>query len=161
MQSYLAPGLKESVTSGKNIGTFAERPLSKGTVLAVFGGSVVTREGLAGFSPEDSTNCLQVASDLYLVPSPAGPGDHINHSCDPNAGILGQIILVAMRDISAGEEICYDYAMTDSTDYDEFVCACGTARCRGQITGSDYLRADLQERYRGYFSSYIQTIIGV
>ena len=31
-----------------------------------------------------------------------------------------------MRDILAGEELCFDYAMTDTNDYDEFVCACGT-----------------------------------
>jgi hypothetical protein len=46
--------------------------------------------------------------------------------------------------------------MTDSSDYDEFTCRCGTALCRGQVTGQDWRRPELQERYRGYFSPYLQ-----
>ena len=45
--------------------------------------------------------------------------------------------------------------MSDTNDYDEFVCACGTRRCRGLITGGDWKRPELQERYSGFFSSYI------
>ena len=51
----------------------------------------------------------------------------MNHSCDPNCGIVGAVLLVAMRDIEPGDEICFDYAMTDTDDYDEFECTCGTA----------------------------------
>ncbi|HMY16300.1 MAG TPA: hypothetical protein PKA58_08205, partial [Polyangium sp.] len=52
-----------------------------------------------------------------------------------NAGLDGQIVLRAMRGIVPGEEICYDYAMSDGSDYDEFECTCGTPDCRQQITG--------------------------
>ena len=40
----------------------------------------------------------------------------INHSCEPNVGFAGDIVLVAMRDISPGEELTTDYALFD--DYD-------------------------------------------
>ena len=60
-------------------------------------------------------------TDLFLASVPPfDPADFVNHSCDPNCGIVGAVLLVARRAIEAGEEICFDYAMTDSDDYDEF-----------------------------------------
>jgi hypothetical protein len=35
-------------------------------------------------------------------------------------------------------------------------CQCGTALCRGVITGHDWRQPDLQRKYRGYFSWYLQ-----
>ena len=64
-------------------------------------------------------------------------------------------MLVARRDIAPGEEICFDYAMSDTDPYDEFLCACGMEGCRGLITGADWKRPELQVRYRGWFSAYI------
>lgn len=87
--SYLSPGLRERGCP-KGVGTFAVEPFRKGAVLAVFGGDVLTREALEQCPPERKANSVQITADLYLVPSSVGPGDHINHSCDPNAGILGQ-----------------------------------------------------------------------
>lgn len=34
---------------------------------------------------------------------------YTNHSCDPNIGLQGQIVFVAMRDIAAGEELTHDW----------------------------------------------------
>ena len=71
------------------------------------------------------------------------------------AGIRGQITLVALRDIAVGEEITFDYAMSDGCDYDEFDCGCAARKCRGRITGEDGCKPELIERYRGYRSSYL------
>ena len=68
----------------------------------------------------------------------------------------GPIALVAMRRIQPGEEICYDYAMSDGSDYDEFGCLCGAANCRGSVTGNDWRSRDLWKRYRSHFSPYLQ-----
>ena len=65
-----------------------------------------------------------------------------------------------MRDIAPGEELCFDYAMTDSSDYDEFQCACGASSCRGVVRGDDWKRPELQDRYRGYFSTYLKKRMG-
>src|SRR5690606_15741605 len=75
---------------------------------------------------------------------------------DPNCGIKGQVSLVAMRNIHPGEEICYDYAMTDASAYDEFECACASEACRGRITGSDWMNEFLQKKYEQHFSAYIR-----
>jgi hypothetical protein len=61
-----------------------------------------------------------------------------------------------MRDISPGEEVTYDYCMTDA-DFDySFKCRCGSPRCRGLVTTKDWMKPALQREYKGYFSWYVQ-----
>ena len=80
-----------------------------------------------------------------------------NHSCEPNVGFGGNVVLVAMRDIAAGEELTTDYALFD--DYEGGMdCACGTPSCRRRIDGRDWQRRDVQERYRGWFHTKINTV---
>jgi hypothetical protein len=90
------------------------------------------------------------------VPRPIGEGDYVNHSCNPNAGLSGQIGLVAMRDIKIGEEVCFDYAMSDTMPYDEFNCGCGSKNCRRTVGGNDWQKPVLQKRYAGYFAPHVQ-----
>jgi hypothetical protein len=74
---------------------------------------------------------------------------------EPNVGFAGNIILVAMREVIAGEELTTDYALFD--DYDgQMTCRCNTASCRRVIDGHDWRRRDLQLRYHGYFSWYLE-----
>jgi hypothetical protein len=68
--------------------------------------------------------------------------------------LRGEITFVAMRDISAGEELTHDWALTDDDDY-AAECHCGASQCRGTLTGKDWQRSDLQQRYAGYFSAYL------
>jgi len=77
-----------------------------------------------------------------------------NHSCDPNLGLHGNIIFVALRDIRPGEELTHDWCMTDDDTY-ETECTCGSANCRRVLTGKDWQRPELQARYRGYFAAYL------
>jgi SAM-dependent methyltransferase len=138
-------------------GVFARQPVAAGELLVVWGGRAVTGAQLATLTGRERRHSLQVEEDLYLAPvGPPEPGDYVCHSCDPNAGLSGQIALVALREIAPGEEVCYDYAMSDGSDYDEFDCACGSSLCRGRITGDDWQRPELQARYAGYFSPYLQ-----
>ncbi|NJO91347.1 MAG: hypothetical protein HC831_22090 [Chloroflexia bacterium] len=66
----------------------------------------------------------------------------------------GQINYVAIRDIEPGEELCLDYAMAMTTNY-ELICNCGTDNCRGKITGEDWRNKKLQEKYGDYFAWFI------
>jgi SET domain-containing protein len=138
-------------------GVFARQPVQAGELLTVWGGQVVNLEQLRQLPESNQHHAVQVEEGLYLAPiGPGEPADYFNHSCSPNAGLRGQIALVAMRDIQPDEEVCFDYAMTDGTPYDEFECACGSAHCRQRITGDDWKKPDLWERYAGYFSPYLQ-----
>jgi hypothetical protein len=132
----------------------------RGEVVAAFGGHMVSGDVFADLPAARRSLSIQVADDLYLVgPEQPEAPDMVNHSCDPNCGILGSTVLVAMRPIAAGEELCYDYAMSDGSPYDEFACSCGTALCRGDITGEDWSRPELIRRYAGWFSAYLQARI--
>jgi SET domain-containing protein len=155
-QSWLTPFAEVRDAGAKGLGVFATRDIPAGTTVAGFGGHVVERTEFDLLEEELRTHSLQVDDRLYLVSLPPfAPADYVNHSCEPNCGIVGSLLLVAMVDVSAGEELCFDYAMTDTNDYDEFVCACGAPGCRRLITGGDWRLPELQERYRGYFSAYI------
>lgn len=157
--SHLSPKLEVSPFPEKGgYGIVAREPILKGELLVLWGGRTVTAEELDTSIPHFTQRVLQIEEGLYLFQpeETLEPADYFNHSCNPNAGFSGQISLVAMRDIEAGEEICFDYAMCDGSPYDEFICSCGAPNCRGNITGEDWKRPELWERYAGYFSPYLQ-----
>lgn len=149
----------EKRTSGiEGTGLFARATIAKGEVVVAKGGHLFDRATRDRLAEELGPAEIQVAEDLFLGPmrpeERAGSMMHLNHSCDPNVGILGQILFVAMRDIAPGEELVMDYAMMDDDDY-VMACHCGTRACRGRVSGQDWQRPELQRRYRGYFSSYL------
>jgi uncharacterized protein len=155
--SYLNPKCASGMFEEKGgCGIFAREPIKKNELLCLWGGKVVTEAEIDYNMKNLTQRVLQIDENLYfLTPEDLEPADCFNHSCDPNAGFTGQIGLISMRDIAAGEEICMDYAMCDSKPYDEFDCYCGSENCRGRVTGNDWQRADLQARYKSYFSPYL------
>ncbi len=155
--SYLSSKLEgRPKADGSGNGIFALEPIHKGELAAVFGGVVYEWDAFIHLPDLERSLCIQVEDRHFLVPRPIGEGDYVNHSCNPNAGLSGQIGLVAMRDIKIGEEVCFDYAMSDTMPYDEFNCGCGAATCRGTVGGNDWQRPELQKRYAGYFSPHVQ-----
>ena len=90
------------------------------------------------------------------LPDEPEPGDMVNHSCDPNCGLTGQIVVVALRPIEVGVQLTFDYAMCDGYPEVLFDCECGSTSCRGQVTGDDWRIPELQSRYCGYFSPYLE-----
>ena len=156
---YCAPGLQVRPLPRKNgLGVFALRPFAAAELLAVWGGRIITEEQLLMLPEPDRWYVLQVEDDLHLATdlNEVGAADYINHSCEPNAGMEGQISLVALRAIAAGEEICFDYAMAEGCAALEFDCACGSPLCRGRLRADDWRRPELQRRYRGHFSPFLQ-----
>ena len=72
--------------------------------------------------------------------TPDNPARFVNHSCHPNCeaqGIAGQIWLVAVRPIRAGEEITFNYGY-DLENCREHPCHCGAANCVGFIVAEEY-----------------------
>ncbi|MEY2581522.1 MAG: uncharacterized protein QOE09_1371 [Ilumatobacteraceae bacterium] len=154
--SYLTPKARPTATPGKGYGSVASEPIAAGEVVAAFGGRCVTRDEFELLPASQQVRSLQIDENLYMAGAPEPePADFINHSCDPNCALSGSVILIAGRDIDVGEELTYDYATTDGSDYDEIECSCGTARCRGKVSGHDWMLPELQLRYRGSFSPYL------
>ena len=156
--SYLSAKteVKESVIHGR--GLFAKSDIRAGEVVAVKGGRIITRDMLRELAPRLGPAEIQIGDDLFICPvteeEREGSMIFSNHSCEPNIGVRGQIVFVAMRDIRAGEELTHDWAMTDD-DESSTECRCGAATCRGTITGKDWRRPELQQLYGSFFSAYL------
>lgn len=104
---------------------------------------------------------VQIYEGFYLGPKSAedlDDAERFNHSCDPNAGVKDQNILVARRDIEVGEEVYFDYETTDIQGLD-FACQCGADICRGRITGESWKDPTFRIKNKGYFSWYLQNKI--
>ena len=156
-QSWLSPLAVTRDAGAKGRGVFAVDAIPAGTTIVGFGGVVVDRAGLYALDDEVHVHTLQIDEDLFIASEPPFDGaDLVNHSCEPNCGIVGSILLVTMRAVEAGEELCFDYAMTDIDDYDEFECWCGTPSCRGVVSGADWKDPELRDRYRGWYSAYVE-----
>lgn len=156
--SYRSPKtvVRSSQIGGR--GLFATAPIHRGEVVSVNGGHLLDRAGMAAHGGAVGDAELQVTDDLFLAPVGEAEFDGVmmflNHSCEPNVGIQGQIVFVAMRDVAAGEELTLDYGTIDH-DIPTMTCRCGAAVCRGVVTGRDWQRPELQRKYGQYFAWYL------
>jgi uncharacterized protein len=156
--SYRSPktAVRPSRIAGR--GLFADSPISKGETVCVKGGHLVTKAELARYKVVVNDAELQIGDDLFLAPVAGEEFEAVmmflNHACEPNVGIQGQIVFVALRDIAAGEELTLDYATIDD-DSEPMTCRCGAAGCRRLITGQDWRQPGLQRKYGGYFAWYL------
>jgi hypothetical protein len=149
--------VRESAIHGQ--GLFARHAMAAGEIVAVKGGHVLTGRQWAALEPALGSAEIQIADDLFIAPLRQDERDgcmlYTNHSCEPNIAIRGQIVFVAMRDIAAGEELTHDWATTDDLDY-EMACRCWRPTCRGTVTGRDWMKPELQARYRGWFCWFLE-----
>jgi len=162
-QSWFNPKLISRNSGEIGDAVFANEGIKKGELLAIFGGKIITfkEESLLPLKLRDLG--LLIHDNFVISPvNHKESADNFNHSCDPNAGIRGQICLEAMRNIKKGEQVTFDYAMClsyskkHSPYYYKMKCLCTSKKCRGYITADDWKISELQSRYKGYFQYYIQ-----
>jgi SET domain-containing protein len=160
--SHLSPktAVRRSPIHGR--GLFARNPIREGEIVCAKGGHILTRAMRDQIAGVLGSAEIQIADDLFIGPVDESEREACmifsNHSCAPNIGVRGQILFVAMRPIATGEELTHDWATTDDDDY-SLACRCQANGCRGTLTGKDWQRPDLQRKYRGFFSSYLQAKI--
>src|SRR5262245_53438189 len=146
--SYLTSKARAIGVGQMGHGAISIEPILAGEVVVVYGGRCMSRDELALQSRDMQSRSIQVEDTIFLAGAPEPePADFINHCCEPNCGMSGATVIVAMRDIEVGELLTYDYACSDGSDYDEFECQCGAATCRGKVTGHDWMLPELQLRY--------------
>jgi hypothetical protein len=157
VQNFLTPLAVPFGTPPHGFGSRAISVIPAGTSVATFGGTAMSRVDFSQYEADRRSRSLQVDTNvIFLGPPSREPGDSINHSCEPNCGMRNATTIVAMRDIAVGEELTFDYAMSDASDYDEFDCNCRTSLCRGRVQADDWQLETLRHRYKGFFSPYIQ-----
>lgn len=125
-------------------GVFATTAIAAGQMVMQYTGPLLRYE-----QTTPQTLALQIGPDLYMGAS-GNADDCVNHSCDPNAGIIihgRDVRLVSLRPISAGEQITFDYSTTMDEDDFEFDCLCGSPMCRGRIRDFKHLPPPLKAKY--------------
>ncbi len=165
MKSYISPKVKIG-ESNNGKGLFALEKIHKGELIIDFtkgSGKFITVKEADKLYEEGNDYMIQVDNDLIFASTNQEElecVDFLNHSCDPNCGINGTLKIVTMKDIEPKEEITFDYAMSESSEY-KMKCCCKSLNCRKIITGNDWKIKKLQKKYKGFFSDYLQKKIEI
>lgn len=137
--------LRQSPIQGN--GAFATRRIRKGARIIEYTGERITQDEADKRYDDEAMgrhHTFLFTLDEKTVIDAAVDGNEarfINHSCDPNCQALiedGKIFIYALKDISPGEELSYDYAYERAEGMEEeseklYVCRCGAKNCRGTI----------------------------
>jgi Proteins containing SET domain len=124
-------------------GCYTTTAIRKGECLAEYTGHILSKDKADKTYDEAPITYLFGLGDGEMVIDGHSMAMFINHSCDPNCETEeedGHVLIRAIRDISAAEEITYDYCLYDGGD-DEAICNCGTAKCRGTMYSAQEVRS--------------------
>lgn len=159
---WLHPELVLRASPIAGTGWHATATIPADATVSRLGGTLVSTAELrelldtAGRDERGYVDTVVVTDDLHLV-LPDGTANHYgNHSCDPNLGWTDEYTLVAIRDVAPGEELTSDYATSTLDPQFLLRCHCQTYRCRQMVTGDDWRIPQLQRRYAGRWTPYLQ-----
>jgi uncharacterized protein len=148
--SWLSPDVEVRRSGIEGFGLFAVRGLGAGTVVERLGGRVIDDAELAVLVPPYSS--LTVAEGVHLLLDPAHPVRYGNHSCEPNLWHVDATTIALRTDVAANDELTIDYATHTGVPDWSMACSCGSATCRGVVTGQDWRRADLRAAYGDHWT---------
>ncbi|MDV3457488.1 SET domain-containing protein [Sphingomonas sp. HF-S4] len=129
---------------------YAASGFAEGDVLLEFTGARLHADQVPRRMQGAGDRFVQVTPDQYMGPS-GQLDDLVNHSCAPNAGLRFAetgVFLIAVRDIAAGEEICWDYSTTLRASNWRMLCHCKAPGCRRVIGNFETLDAERQAWFR-------------
>lgn len=116
-------------------GCFTLEPIKKGTKVVEYTGERISHDEADKLYEHVPYTYLFGTSEADIVVDGFGMAMYVNHSCDPNCETEededGRIWISSMRDITAGEELTYDYLLYEGDD--EAPCTCGSKKCRGSM----------------------------
>lgn len=155
---WVSPKVKSYKSHLHGLGVIAVKSISKGEPIALLGGVIVPTSEIYDYQKIMGDVGIQIDDDFFIVPTKRKELEEkgvFNHSCDPNCGFDGSIKLIAIRNIDIGEELCFDYAFSESFTQ-SFKCNCNSSNCRKNITNEDWKNLEIQKKYGEYFSPYLK-----
>jgi uncharacterized protein len=123
-------------------GCYTTTPIAKGTRVVEYTGPIIDKEEADRRYEHKPITYLFGIGDGSKVIDGHGIAMFINHSCDANCEteeVDGRVWIMAIRNVEAGEELCYDYCLYDGGD-EEAPCNCGARKCRGSMYSMEELR---------------------
>jgi len=130
------------VLNGK--GVFAVKDIPEKTILMRVKGEVMNFAATRLLGDREAYT-IQVEKDQYILTKP--PFCYVNHSCDPNCALDEDLFLYTIKNIKAGEQMCWDYSTSMLERSWTMSCKCGSPNCRGVIEDFDKLPLGLQNKY--------------
>ncbi len=143
-------GLRAGRAGKLGIGLFAARDYSQGETVLVFRGPVLSLKETLALGRRFSYYPVQIGPGQYVdVTAEGEPATFLNHGCgrNSNCGIRGLTELWALREIKAGEQLLFDYALTSEGDPEQMICRCGSKDCR-RVVGNF---SDMDTKTKRYF----------
>ncbi len=130
-------------------GMFATRKIPAGARIIEYTGKRITEkqaEKRFGLDPDNPHHTFFFSLESGKLIDGGDQGNDarwINHACEPNCEAQedkGRVYIHALRDISRGEELYYDYGLVIEEKMSKalkeaYACRCGTAKCRGTMLG--------------------------
>ena len=160
---YISPIVKRDKSSIADNGIIAQRDIIIGEIVAINYGTLIdiqTFEAITKYYDYDNALCVWFGKYLANKPfSTDGQWAYINHSCEPNIGLLSADTLIAIKPIKAGEECCIDYGTFETREGWTMECKCKSKKCRKTIAANDYLLPDLQKKLGKRYSPYLKTLL--
>jgi uncharacterized protein len=137
--------VRRSGVHGK--GVFALRPIAAGETIIEYKGEVIRWPEALRRHPHDPSDPNHTfyfhVDEEHVIDAKYGgnAARWINHSCEPNCESDprdGRIFIQALRALSPGEELFYDYGLVIDERYTpklkkEYACRCGSRKCRGTM----------------------------
>lgn len=154
-RSWIDPRIVVGESSIEGLGLFAREPIAAGEIVARIGGAAVDTIELLRRMAEGPVSSAAVDDDLHVIQETDDPLRYGNHSCDPNTWLTDAVTIAARRPIAAGDEITSDYATMTGVESWTMVCACGSAKCRGTITGRDWQSHAFMREYGTHVSPFL------
>ena len=147
--------IKESGVDG--FGIFAKKNIEKHQAIAVIKGELVNHLVVNKKTSAVGQNWIGVGKNKWINPTIFA---HINHSCDPNAGIKGSRTIAALKNIKKGGEIFIDYSITEEDTLWRLnkKCQCGSKKCRKVIKSIQFLPKKVFGSYLPYIPKYFQKV---
>lgn len=156
---------KRWISREKGYGLFATVDIPRRSLVVFDTGRVVTEKEYLSFTLTQKRGTYQIDARTFLAPHNFDNPNLellVNNSCNPNLFHAGRGLWLAWRRIKAGEEITCDYVVFQTNEYgeyDTYTCLCGSKNCRGRLSGDDWKKRELQERYQGQFFPSVQRLI--
>jgi SET domain-containing protein len=116
-------------------GCYTSTSIRKGGLVAEYTGHKISKDEADQRYENSFVTYLFGLGDGTMVIDGHSMTMFVNHSCDANCETEekdGRVLITAIRNIKAGEEITYDYCLYDGGD-DEATCNCGSKDCRATM----------------------------
>ena len=158
---WLHPEIEVQPSDVAGRGLFTRVALPSGTVVSRLGGTLLDSAALSSLLERDdgAVDSVRVDEDVHLVLPSQSRNRFCNHACDPNLGWVDEYTLATREDVAAGSELLVDYAMSITDDHWFLRCHCASYRCRQMVEGTDWRIPQLQQRYDGWWTPYVQRLV--